>query len=49
MNKIIELLRKNLLIPWATNCNIKQRGVFWHFSTDDARTKLRHLYPVLKI
>ncbi|SFR30187.1 hypothetical protein SAMN04488564_1323, partial [Lentzea waywayandensis] len=22
-----------------------QRGVDWQFTTDDARTRLRHLYP----
>ena len=40
---------KNLLVPWATDRNLKQRGVSWHFSTDDARTKLRHLYPVSQV
>ena len=40
---------KNLLVPWATDRNLKQRGVSWHFSTDDARIKLRRLYPVLQV
>ncbi len=40
---------KNLLVPWATDRNLRQRGVSWHFSTDDARTKLRRLYPVLRV
>lgn len=40
---------KNLLVPWATDRNLKQRGVSWHFSTDDARTKLRRLYPVSQV
>ncbi|SES50988.1 hypothetical protein SAMN05216195_1241, partial [Lentzea flaviverrucosa] len=22
-----------------------QRGIDWQFTTDDARTRLRHLYP----
>ena len=40
---------KNLLVPWATARNLKQRGVSWHFSTDDARTKLRRLYPLSQV
>ena len=40
---------KNLLVPWATDRNLRQRGVSWHFSIDDARTKLRHLYPVSQV
>ena len=40
---------KNLLVPWAADRNLRQRGVSWHFSTDDARTKLRRLYPVLQV
>lgn len=35
------------LKPWATSRNIKQKGVNWQFSTDDARTRLKHLYPVI--
>lgn len=30
---------------WATDRNARQRGVEWHFTTDDARTKLKRLYP----
>lgn len=40
---------KNLLAPWAADRNLKQRGVSWHFTADDARTKLRHLYPIFQI
>ena len=36
-----------LLFPWSADRNHKQRGVVWHFSVDDARTKLKHLYPLL--
>ena len=35
------------LSPWSADRNHKQRGVVWQFSVDDARTKLKHLYPVL--
>jgi hypothetical protein len=31
---------------WATRRNATQVGVRWHFTTADARTKLRHLYPI---
>ncbi len=30
---------------WAASRNQKQRGVDWHFTTPDARIKLKHLYP----
>lgn len=30
---------------WATSTNDKQRGVDWQFKVDDARTKLKSLYP----
>jgi len=33
------------LSAWQTATNADQRQVDWHFTTDDARTKLRHLYP----
>jgi len=32
---------------WASNRNIKQKSVDWQFKVDDARTKLKHLYPVI--
>lgn len=38
-----------LLVPWASARNKLQKGVDWQFTTDDARTKLKHLYPVIKI
>ena len=28
--------------------NASQKGVSWHFTTDDARIKLKHLYPEIK-
>jgi len=36
------------LSAWHTARNANQRGVDWHFTTQDARTKLKHLYPVVK-
>lgn len=42
----IEELRSETA-AWATNTNAKQRGVDWQFRTDDARKKLKSLYPKL--
>jgi hypothetical protein len=33
------------LAAWQNATNSNQRQVDWHFTTDDARVKLRHLYP----
>lgn len=33
------------LAAWQHQTNDDQRQVHWHFTTADARTKLRHLYP----
>ena len=33
------------LAAWQHATNAGQRQVDWHFTTDDARVKLRHLYP----
>jgi DDE superfamily endonuclease len=33
------------LAAWTAAVNADQRHVHWHFTTDDARTRLRHLYP----
>jgi hypothetical protein len=33
------------LAAWQAATNTDQRQVNWHFTTDDARIKLRHLYP----
>jgi len=33
------------LSAWYSNRNSMQKNVDWHFSTEDARTKLKHLYP----
>jgi hypothetical protein len=36
------------IAAWATDINEKQRTVDWQFQIDDARTKLKHLYPKIK-
>jgi hypothetical protein len=33
---------------WKEDRNVRQVGVDWHFNTEDARTKLKHLYPKIK-
>jgi hypothetical protein len=33
---------------WKEERNRRQVGVDWHFTTEDARTKLKHLYPKIK-
>lgn len=35
------------LAAWQQATNNDQRQVNWHFTTSDARTRLRHLYPEL--
>jgi len=42
----IELLNKELS-AWETKRNEGQRGVDWQFTTADARSKLKRLYPVI--
>ena len=37
-----------ILSAWRTKRNASQKGVDWHFTTDDARIKLKHLYPDIK-
>jgi len=43
----IELLNSELA-AWQNQANTDQRQVDWQFTTDDARIKLRHLYPTPK-
>ncbi len=33
------------LTAWQNTTNASQRQVSWHFTTSEARTRLRHLYP----
>jgi hypothetical protein len=42
----IEILNKELL-AWETRRNANHKGVDWHFTTADARIKLKRLYPAI--
>lgn len=35
------------LSAWYARRNLSQKGVDWHFTTSDARVKLKHLYPIV--
>ena len=35
------------LSAWHSKRNFIQKGVDWHFSTSDSRTKLKRLYPIV--
>jgi len=37
------------LETWCINRNKTQKGIDWQFTTDDARIKLKQLYPVVKL
>lgn len=43
----IETLNDELK-AWHTNRNLTQKGVNWHFTTADARVKLKRLYPKIE-
>lgn len=43
----LEVLQRETA-AWATDINEKQRAVDWQFQIDDARLKLKHLYPKIK-
>lgn len=34
---------------WESSRNEKQKGVDWQFTTSEARTRLKHLYPIIEI
>lgn len=42
----IDKLNKEIA-AWSTERNEGQKSVNWQFKTDDARVKLKHLYPIL--
>ena len=44
----LETLRR-MLKPWCNDRNSMQKGVDWQFRTEDARIRLKHLYPIIKI
>jgi transposase len=35
------------IFPWERSRNAKRKGIDWRFTTDDARIKLRKLYPTI--
>jgi hypothetical protein len=35
--------------PWARDRNARQRGVDWQFTMNDARIKLKRLYPQVQL
>ena len=37
------------IATWSQKTNAKQRGVDWQFKIDDARRKLKRLYPKIKV
>ena len=41
------LTMQSQIAAWENDRNNRQSRIFWHFSTINARTKLRHLYPKL--
>jgi hypothetical protein len=43
----IETLQSEIR-AWSTDVNNKQRGVDWQMKVDDARTKLKSVYPKIK-
>ena len=34
---------------WSNDVNATQRGVDWQMKIDDARTKLKSVYPTIKL
>ena len=38
---------QNYIAAWENDRNNRQSKIHWHFFTNDARTKLKHLYPKL--
>ena len=37
------------IAAWSTDVNNTQRGVDWHMKIDDARCKLKSVYPNIKM
>ena len=35
-------------VTWGLQRNEQQKGVDWHFTTNDARIRLKRLYPVIQ-
>ena len=34
---------------WYVDRNSRQKGIDWQFTTEDARKKLKHLYPIIEM
>lgn len=43
----LDVLQSEIAV-WSRKTNSRQRGVDWHFQVDDARVKLKRLYPQIK-
>jgi transposase len=43
ISRIEEL--NEMLSSWEADCNVRQKGVNWQFTAEDARIKLKRLYP----
>ena len=41
--------RREETAAWSSDVNATQRGVDWHMKIDDARTKLKSVYPKIKL
>ena len=44
----IETVREKAA-AWEANRNQRQTGIDWQFTTDDARIKLKRLYPIVNV
>ena len=44
----VELLRAETT-AWHEHSNARQRGVDWQFKVEDARVKLKSVYPKLQV
>ena len=46
IDKLAEIERE--VQAWTQKRNQQQTGIDWQFTTDEARVKLKHLYPEVK-
>ena len=37
------------VVAWVRNRNAKQVGIDWRFTTEEARIKLKRLYPIVNV
>ena len=44
----LKVLRREIA-SWARRRNAEQKGVNWRFTTEDARIRLKHLYPIIQM